>query len=61
MLKELNAVNETNTFLEGKLRKMTAENQNFLSIIMDLKEKQIDRVNDMNDLVEEIEVLNNKL
>jgi len=47
--------------MESKMRKLTQENQSFLAIILDLKEKQMEKVNHMNSLVEEIEWLNNQI
>jgi len=50
-------VKETNAFLEKKVKSLTMENQQFLSQLMDLKEKQIEKLDEANELYKEVEAI----
>jgi hypothetical protein len=51
----------TNVFLEKRVRELSSENQMFLGQLMDLKEKQIERFNEANQLYKEVESMKMKL
>lgn len=55
MQQEHQAMKETNTFLEKKVRTLTTENQQFLGQLMDLKEQQIVKLDQANELYKEVE------
>ena len=52
---EHKALQETNTFLDKKLRQISTENHLFLTQLMEMKEKQIEKYNEANDLYKEVE------
>ena len=59
--REHQALQGTNVFLEKRVRELSSENQMFLGQLMDLKEKQIERFNEANQLYEEVESMKMKL
>eukprot|EP00347_Sterkiella_histriomuscorum_P010061 403338836 len=61
MAQEYNAFKDTNNFLEKKVRLLTAENQQFLNQLMDLKEKQIEKLDQANELYKEVETMKAQL
>ena len=54
MLQEHNALKETNKYLETKVKTLTTENNQYIKTIIDLKEKQIEKLNEANDLIKEL-------
>ena len=54
MVQEHNALKETNKYLENKVKVLTSENNSYIKAIMDLKEKQIEKLNEANDLIKEL-------
>ena len=54
MVQEHTALKDTNSYLEKKVRELTTENNNFIKMIMDLKDKQIEKLNEANDLIKEL-------
>jgi hypothetical protein len=59
--REHGAVLDTNKMLEKKARDLAQESQQFLLQLMDLKEKQIEKYNEANDLYHEVEKMRQKL
>ena len=55
------AVLDTNKMLEKKARDLAQESQQFLLQLMDLKDKQIEKYNEANDLYHEVEKMRQKL
>jgi hypothetical protein len=55
------AVLDTNKMLEKKARVLAQESQQFLLQLMDLKDKQIEKYNEANDLYHEVEKMRQKL
>ncbi len=58
---EHKALQETNTFLDKKVRDLSQENHVFLASLMDLKEKQIEKYNEAHELYKEVESMRMKL
>lgn len=52
---------ETNKFLENKVNTLTAENNNFVKYIMELKDTQIEKFNQANDLIKELNDMKSQL
>jgi hypothetical protein len=55
------AVLENNKLLEKRARDLSQESQLFLTQLMELKEKQIEKYNEANDLYHEVETMRAKL
>ena len=58
---EQKAIQDTNAFLDKRLREVASENTMFLSQLMDMKEKQIEKYNENNDLIQEVQTMKMKL
>ena len=58
---EQKALQDTNAFLDKRLREVASENTMFLSQLMDMKEKQIEKYNENNDLIQEVQTMKMKL
>ena len=58
---EQKALQDTNAFLDKRLREVASENTMFLSQLMDMKEKQIEKYNENNDLIQEVQTMRMKL
>ena len=58
--REHRAVLENNTLLEKRARDLAQESQLFLTQLMDLKEKQIEKYNEANELYNEVERMRQK-